>query len=108
LPTTGPNAGDCLRLWSTLTSEYIPGLTLELAPFETPGKQVGIRLRVVDTSYPRQGRIKSVNIWATKTFQNELYLISVAQLFDLLIVAYRAIDAYFTLGEACAPLREES
>jgi len=107
LPTTGPNMGDCLRLWRTLTEEYIPGLRLELRPVETPDHQVCIHLQIVDSSYHQEGSDEVVNLWATKLFRNELYLISVAQLFDLLIVAYRAIDGFFTLGEALRPPREK-
>lgn len=107
LPTTGPNMGDCLRLWHTLTTEYIPDLRLELRPIETPDKRVAIHLQIVDSSFHQEDSNEVVNIWATKLFQNELYLISVAQLFDLLIVAYRSIDGFFTLGEALRPKREK-
>jgi hypothetical protein len=103
LPTTGPNAGDCLRLWRTLTTEYIPELRLELEPVEIDHKNIAIALRITSISSHPEDKTEVVNMWAMKCYQNELYLISMAQLFDLLIVAYRAIDGFFTLGEALRP-----
>lgn len=60
-------------------------------------------VEVVDDSCISIDGEACVNLWASKEFRNGLYLISVNQLFDLLIKAYRAIEAYFSFGSTNAP-----
>lgn len=101
----GANAADCARLWNTLTTEFIPGLLFVIKPV-TKDKETGyIEIAVVDQSVHQIDGEALENVWAVKEFHNQLHLISVGQLFDLLITAYRTIDRYFELGEAAAPLR---
>jgi len=96
-------AADCARLWRTLTNEYIPGLRLELSLAASPNDVLVLVVEVVDDSAVTEQGVELVNVWAKKEFSNPLYLISVGQLFDLLIVAHRAIDAYFALGNELRP-----
>lgn len=101
----GVTAADCARLWSTLTTEYIPGLRIELRILESASGQVYLSVEVVDDSVESLDGSPLVNIWASREYLNPLYLISRDQLFDLLIVAYRVIDQYFSTGTPAAPVR---
>lgn len=100
---TGATAADCARLWSTLTTEYIPALRLEIRMVTTPNDQSYLSVEVVDDSLVTIDGAECVNIWASREFRNGLYLISVGQLFDLLIEAHRLIDGFFRLGTPSAP-----
>jgi len=106
---TGTNAtyGDVARLWITLTHEFIPGLQLLITPRSNSEGEAWLQVEVVDSSAISVGGTEQYNIWASKEFHNTLYLISVGQLFDLLIVAYRTIDQYFREGERFAPPRRD-
>lgn len=102
-PGTGAGIGDCGRLWATLTTEYIPKLRIEMRIHHDPAGDTYLLYEVVDDSVISEGGEQLVNVWATKEFHNQLYLISISQLFDLLIQAYRQIDGYFSLGAVNAP-----
>jgi len=102
---TGATSADCVRLWRTLTEEYIPSLRLEIQ-IQDLGDDVGVlSVEVVDDSAVPVDGEALVNVWATRTFRSELYLISVDQLFGLLIDAHKVIDRYFQHGQAFAPTR---
>jgi hypothetical protein len=105
LPSRGPTADDCFRLYRTLQREYIPGLRIELSWYEFGEGLHGMKVEAIDDSAVTFDGIHYVNIWAAKTFGNQLHLISEAQLYDLLIVAYRQIEKFFEQGEAFAPAR---
>jgi len=105
LPATGPESGDCFRLFRTLQREYIPGLRVEVNWYEFGNKLYGMKLELIDDSAHQEDGQQLVNVWSAKTFGNQLHLISEAQLYDLLIVGYRAIERFFDEGEAAAPLR---
>lgn len=105
VPDRNAAAADCARLWSTLTGEYIPGLRILLEPrFDEFGRGA-IWVAVVDDSAIAVNGSQLENIWAERVFLNQLHLISLGQLFALLIDAYRKIDEYFRIGEASAPTR---
>jgi hypothetical protein len=105
LPSAGPGPGDCYRLLTTLKHEYIPGLRVELSWYPVGKEQHGLKLELLDDSLVTQDGKDLVNVWAAKTFGNQLHLISEAQLYDLLIVGYRQIERFFAVGEAAAPAR---
>lgn len=65
----------------------------------------GMKLELIDDSAVSVDGREMVNVWSTKTFGNQLHLISEAQLYDLLIVGYRQIERFFEHGEAFAPSR---
>lgn len=94
---------DCARLWSTLRSEYIPGLRIEWRIEVSPNDVPYLSVEVVDDSVVDDAGSPLVNIWASKEFRSGLYLISYGQLFDLLIQAYRRIDGFFGTGTPHAP-----
>lgn len=96
-------AADCARLWATLTTDYIPALRLEIRMVTNPAGDSFLSIEVVDDSVISIDGHPCVNIWSSKEFRNGLYLISVNQLFDLLIHAYRAIELFFSTGSANAP-----
>lgn len=102
-PGTGAGIGECGRLWATLTTEYIPNLRVEMRIHHDPAGGTYLLYEVVDDSAIEWEGDPLVNVWATKEFHNQLYLISISQLFDLLISAYRKIDAYFSIGATEAP-----
>lgn len=106
-PGTGAGIADCGRLWATLTTEYIPNLRVEMRLHQGPAGDTYLLYEVVDDSIIQLDGELLVNVWATKEFHNQLYLISISQLFDLLISAYRKIDAYFRIGATEAPTRRE-
>lgn len=99
------SADDCARLWTTLTTEYIPGLRLEITPRTNPAGQSFIQIEVLDDSLETIDGEALVNVWSCREYQNGLNLISVGSLFDLLIVAYRNIEAFFEYGTPSAPTR---
>lgn len=95
---TNATLDDCVRLWSTLTQDYIPGLRIEMIPGKNPQGAGVIVVELVD--YAKLGDAGEIDrsVWARKQFFSPLYLISHTQLFDLLIVGYRVIDEYFSTG----------
>jgi len=99
------NADDCARLWVYLTTEYIPGLRLEITPRQAPDGRAWIQLEVTDDSAVTIDGHQLVNVWAFKEYSNQLNLITLGSLFDLLISAHRRIEAFFEKGEASAPTR---
>jgi hypothetical protein len=99
----GVTASDCARLWSTLTTDYIPALRLELRMVTNPNGDSYLSVEVVDDSLVTLDGAECVNVWASREYRNALYLISIAQLFDLLIEAYHRIDGFFSLGTPSAP-----
>lgn len=105
LPAQGPGPSDCWRLMRSLQREYIPGLRVEVSWYEIGRDLHGMKVELLDDSAMTLDGQQLVNVWSTKTFGNQLHLISEAQLYDLLIVGYRQIEKYFEHGEAFAPAR---
>ena len=89
---------DCARLWSTLTTDYIPGLRVEITPHHRPDGEPYVVVELVDYSTLKEGLPAERSVWSRREFFSPLYLISHTQLFDLLIVGYRVIEAYFGSG----------
>jgi hypothetical protein len=94
---------DCARLWTYLTTDFIPKLRLEIRMHTDPAGQSYLVVEVVDDSLVTMDGGECVNVWASREFRNSLYLISVNQLFDLLIEAHKKIDAFFRIGTPSAP-----
>jgi hypothetical protein len=94
---------DCARLWATLTTDYIPGLKIEIEPGTEPDGQPFVQLSLVDYATIDASNEQSMSVWSCRKFYSPLYLISHTQLFDLLIVGYRVIDKYFATGEDNRP-----
>lgn len=99
------NADDCARLWRTLTNEYLPDLRIQLEPRTDQEGRSSLWIFVVNDSLHTVDGKAMEHVWAMREYHNPLYLISVGQLFDLLISAYRRIDDFFTNGEPSAPAR---
>jgi hypothetical protein len=104
IPTTA-TAADCGRLWTTLQKEYISDLRIEMRIFRSAADLTYLSLEVIDDSLETLEGSLLVNVWASKEFANPLYLITAGQLFDLLISAHAAIEAYFKNGTPSAPAR---
>lgn len=107
LPVEGPTQDDCGRLLLHLQNDYVRNLRLEVQFYEVGRAGRGIKLEVLDDSAVGVDGRDLVNVWATKTFGQRVAYISTADLYDLLMTAYRTIDKYFELGEAFAPARRE-
>jgi len=105
LPTEGPGPTDCFKLLRTLQREYIPGIWVQVGWYEIGHMIHGMKVELLDDSLHQVDGVPAVNVWASKTFGNQLHLISEAQLYDLLIVGYRAVERFFAEGEAAAPAR---
>jgi hypothetical protein len=100
---TSATAGDCVRLWTYLTTDFIPALRMEVRMVTDPRGDAWLSVEVVDDSAQDDRGEQLVNVWASREFRNGLYLISVSQLFDLLIEAHRKIDGFFSKGSPFAP-----
>ena len=99
----GPDLEDIQKLWSTLTEEFITDLEvrIELPPRVNPS----FRPRLVLVSpgvEPVTGGVKW-HTWATKELQAGFEAITYRQLFDLLIVGHRSIEAHLS-GQRPLPL----
>lgn len=105
LPTEGPTQDDCGRLLAHLRAEYIPLLRVEVNFYSLGTVGWGLKLEVLDDSAAGVDGKEVVNVWSCKTFGQRMLYIRTADLYDLLILAYRQIDRYFELGEAVAPAR---
>jgi hypothetical protein len=90
--------GDCVRLWTTLTIDYIPSLRVELVPDVTDRGEQVITVELVDYATLAEKDPPHRSVWSRRVFQSPLYLISYNQLFDLLISGYRTIEQYFSTG----------
>lgn len=101
----GATADDCARLWSTLTTEYISNLRIEVRILQDRSAVTYIAIEVVDDSLESLNGQPLVNVWASREYVNPLYLISRDQLFGLLIDAHRTIEGYFRNGTPSAPTR---
>jgi hypothetical protein len=97
--------GDCVRLWITLTVDYIPGLVIELIPDVTSQGHQEVRVELVDYSTLKEGDPPHRSIWSMRRFASPLYLMSYSQLFDLLINGHRVIDEFFSTGKDNRPSR---
>jgi len=94
---------DCARLWDTLTIDYIPGLKIEIIPVRDRNIQPCILVELVDYSHGQTVSSMQRSVWAVRQFASPLYLISHAQLFDLLISGFRVIEEYFSTGKDNRP-----
>jgi len=107
LPDEGPSQDDCGRLMKHLRADYIPGLRVEVNFYSLGSAGWGLKMEVIDNSAVGIDGHTYVNIWATKTFGQRVRYVRTADLYDLLMIAYRQIDRYFVDGEAFAPTRRE-
>jgi len=107
LSADGPCQDDCGRLLSYLRNDYIRGLRVELGFYPVGSIGHGLKLEVIDTGLSGVDGQTVVNVWAEKTLFSRQQGISMADLYDLLMTAYRRIDKFFEVGEAAAPIRRE-
>jgi len=84
---------------------WITDARVELSWYEFGNQLHGMKAELISDSAVVIDGNNYLNIWSSKTFGNQLHLISSSQLYDLLIVGYRAIERYFEQGEAFAPER---
>ena len=99
----GPTLEDCNKCWWTITHELVTDAQLRLEP--QPMKEPKHRARLVvwspgldpETGGPRE------HVWATKELQDSFEAITYRQLYDLLIVAYRKMEAHLS-GQTQAAL----
>jgi hypothetical protein len=99
----GPELEDCNKVWATIVGELITdaGVRMDFMQSKNPA----YRARVVVWSPgldPQTGGPRD-HIWATKELQVGSVAITYRQLYDLLIVAYRMMDAHLS-GQNPLPL----
>jgi hypothetical protein len=87
----------------TLTTDFIPGLRVELVPHHDPAGNASVDVEVCDYATLTVGDDIHRSVWARKRFASPLYLISHTQLFDLLITSYRVMDEFFATGKDNRP-----
>lgn len=88
----GPQLEDCQKLWDYLVTEFVTDLGLRVI-FQA-AKEPGYRacLQVWSPGLdPDTGKERD-HIWATRDLQKGYSAITYSALYDLLIVAYRAIE----------------
>lgn len=107
LPQTGPSSPDIGRLWLTIKQDLVTDCEIVIRPVTFQGDQTHLFLELISPSLLVVGGKETVFVWSAKTFTNPFHLITTGQLFDLLIVGYRAMEKYFERGEAFAPTRRE-
>jgi len=105
LPAEGPTQDDCGRLLLHLQHDYIRYLRLEVSFYDMGKAGRGLKLEVLDDGMAGSDGQDMANVWAVKTIGQRIANISMAEIYDLLMIAYRQIDRYFELGEAFAPTR---
>lgn len=99
----GPELEDCNKVWATIVGELVTDASVRIDFMQS--KNPAYRARVVvwspgidpETGGPRD------HIWATKELQASYEAITYRQLYDLLIVAYRMMDAHLS-GQTSAAL----
>lgn len=90
----GPELEDCNKVWNTIISELVTDAAVRIVFM--PKRDPQFRTKVVvwspgldpETGGPRD------HIWATKELPLGSVAFSYAQLYELLIVAYRNMDAH--------------
>jgi len=105
LPVEGPGQDDCGRLMYYLRDDYIRRLRVEVNFYHVGAAGYGIKLEAIDDGLSGVDGEVVVNVWASRALFGKLTAISTAELHDLLLSAHRAIERYFELGEAAAPIR---
>lgn len=105
LPVEGPTQDDCGRLLLHLQVDYVRDLRLEVGFYDVGRAGRGIKLEVLSTGLGGVDGSTVELVWAKKTLGQRLAYVSMAEIYDLLMLAYRAIDAYFEFGEPRAPER---
>jgi hypothetical protein len=90
--------GDCVRLWMTLTVDYIPALRIEMVPDVTDRGEQVVRVELVDYATLVEKDPPHRSVWSRRVFQSPLYLMSYNQLFDLLISGHQIIEQFFSTG----------
>lgn len=90
----GPELEDCNKVWATIIGELVTDAQVRMVFM--PKRDPSFRTAVVvwspgldpETGGPRD------HIWATKELQASYQAITYRQLYDLLIVAYRKMEAH--------------
>lgn len=100
---SGPDLEDCIRLWTTIVTEYITDMEVQLQlPLE---RNRSFRPRLITVSPgldPETGGVRW-RTWATKDLQAGYEAITYRQLYDLLIVTYREVESFLG-GQTPLPL----
>lgn len=100
----GPTMQDCQRLWDTLVTEFVTDLGMRVLwqAAKMPNYRACIQVWSPGLD-PKTGG-ENDHIWAIKEIANGYEAITYAQLYDLLIQAYRVIEGHLG-GQTELPLR---
>lgn len=100
---TGPTIEDCDKLWTTINKELITDCEIQLILRILPLGQVRPHIVVRSPGLDAETGGSMWHVWATKELQASGVAFSYEQLYDLLIMAYRKIDAHLN-GQVPMPL----
>ena len=89
----GPDLEDCGKLWNTLATEYVTDLEIRIEFPTFPNPDFRPRLVLVSPGFDPETGGPRLHVWATKELQAGFEAITYRQLYDLLIVGYRSIEA---------------
>lgn len=90
----GPTIEDCDRLWTTIVKELITDVEIQVVLRVLPLGQDRPRVLVRSPGLDANTGAQKWHVWATKELSAHSDAMSYAQLYDLLILAYRSIDAH--------------
>ena len=102
LPQNGPALGDVARLWMHLKKDWITDLEIRIEPGMNADATPFIKVRICSPGFDEETGEKRLITWTVRQFSGVDYKGSYNQLYDLLIVAFRKIEAAL-LGQERAP-----
>jgi len=100
----GPDLDDCQRLWDTLTKEFVTDLAIRFEFQASRDPHFRARLIVWSPGFDPDTGKEREHVWAIKELRYGYEAITYIQLYDLLIIAYRVIEAHLG-GQIELPLR---
>lgn len=99
LPAAGPALGDVARLWVHLTTEWVTDLEIRLEPGMNLDGTPFLRMSLASSRLDASKGGAYCHHWAERKFTGVDYKGSYNQLYDLLIVGFRAIEREFARAE---------
>lgn len=91
---TGPTIDDCERLWTTIIKELVTDCEIVIKLPILPLGQNRPAVMVISPGLDPETGEPRMHTWATRDVNRTGDAFSYAQLFDLLMTAYRNIDAH--------------
>lgn len=90
----GPTIEDCCRLWTTIKTEMITDCEISVILQLFPNPQLRPQVKVWSPGVNPETGMPGMHTWATRELPLGREAYSYAQLFDLLMHAYRTMEAH--------------